>query len=111
MLRGFVPNITQMINETKPSVLLFSPTNGATVTLPNQARDMIAYITPAGGLLALTLALPSDASTIVGQTISVFLSQPITVLTTSNVLNAPVSLVLNSGFEIMKVATNTWVRL
>lgn len=99
------------MNTTKPSLFTSSPTTGGTVTLPDQTQDMTAYITPAGTLVALTIALPSDAVTVVGQIIRVFITQAITTLTLANIAPALASVSLNGSFTLQKVAANTWIRL
>lgn len=98
-------------NTTKPSLFTSSPTTGATVTLPDQTQDMTAYITPAGTLVGLTIALPSDLVTVVGQIIRVFITQAITTLTLANIAPALASVSLNGSFTLQKVAANTWIRL
>jgi hypothetical protein len=82
-----------------------------TITLPDQARDMFVYINPASTLLALTIVLPNDASTVIGQNIRVFFTQAITGLTFTNINPLPVSAAITTGFTLQKVAANSWVRL
>lgn len=110
-LHGANTNSTQVAYAAKPSIVTASPTTGATVTLPDQIQDMTAYITPAGTLVALTIALPSDAVTVLGQVIRVFITQAITTLTLANIAPALTSVSLNGSFTLQKVAANTWVRL
>lgn len=110
-LHGSVPNVQAVVNATKPSIVTASPTTGTTVTLPDQTQDMTAYITPAGTLVALTIALPSDAVTVVGQIIRVFITQAITTLTLASIAPALASVALNGSFTLQKVAANTWIRL
>lgn len=101
---------TPTISAAKPTVVTATPTTGQTVTLPDQIGDMIAYITPAGTLVALTIALPSDAATVTGQVIRVFVTQAITTLTITNVSPAIATLSLNGSFTLQKVAANAWAR-
>lgn len=109
-LHGTIPNIQQAIFDTKPAVLSYTPTTGQTITLPDQARDMFVFINPVGTLLALTIMLPNDTSTFVGQSIRVFFTQAITGLTFTNISPLPVSAAITTGFTIHKVATNSWAR-
>lgn len=103
-------NASQAVYAAKPSIFTASPTTGQTVALPDQVQDILAYITPAGTLLALTIALPSDSVTVVGQVIRVFLTQAITTLTLANITPALTSVALNGSFTLQKVSANTWVR-
>ncbi len=109
-LKGLALSIAQVISATTPLLVSASPTTGQTVTLPDTAQDMIVYLTPAGALLALTLALPSDAVTIIGQTIRVFSTSAVTTVTLSNTVPVLSAIVLNGGYTLQKVAANSWVR-
>lgn len=104
-LRGAFPN-------PQPTVLTFTPTTGQTVTIPDQSNSMTIYINPAGTLAAVTLALPSDSVSQVGQVIRVFCTQIVTALTLTNILpNLTTLAAVNSGFTIQKIGANSWIRL
>lgn len=109
-LHASLPNTQQIIYDTKPIIQTASPTTGQTVTIPDSSRDVLLYITPAGTLLAMTLALPSDSVSVIGQVIRVFFSQAITTLTLANTTPALTTVVLNGSFTLQKVAANTWLR-
>lgn len=109
-LHGIVPNVQQTVYESKPLVLTYTPTTGSTVTLPNTMQDLLVYMNPAGALLALTMVLPSDTSTYIGQTIRVYFTKGITTLTFTGITPLPIAASLDSGFTIQKVAANMWAR-
>ena len=109
-VKAMLPNVVKMVYETKPSVLSYTPTTGQTITIPDLPQDMFVYIAPAGLLLALTIVLPTDAMSFVGQTIRVFCTQPVTALTINPVTPVLSSLALNGGFTLQKVTSNSWAR-
>lgn len=94
-------------------VTLATPTTGQTVTLGDDARNQAANITPAGTLAALTIAFPSNANSINGQQVSIFINQIITTLTLSSsgatFLNGVSAWVANDCITFKKFGT-TWVR-
>lgn len=91
-----------------------SPTTGQTAAFDNASADQVLYITPAGALAALTISLPSDASSRLGQRAVFACSQAVTALTvngSTNIANPPANLNANDCFAFIKVAANTWVLL
>lgn len=91
-----------------------SPTTGQTVAFDNASADQVLYITPAGSLAALTITLPSDATSRLAQRAVFSTSQAITALTVTgatSINNAPANLSANDCFAFIKVASNTWVLL
>lgn len=62
------------------AVTTVTPTTGNTITVP-RFNDRYYYITPAGTLATLTLALPSSTNARDGQKVSIFSTQTITALT------------------------------
>lgn len=97
-----------------------SPTTGQTVSSSTSKSDETLYITPAGTLLALTIALPAVANSRVGQIVRGFISQIITGLTVNvagsgvAVGTLPITSSINSSFAYQCVSVSgngTWVRL
>lgn len=114
MLKGLTGNVQQIIYDTKPEIVTASPTTGQTVASPNTSRDKTIWITPAGTLLNLTVTLPSEATSVVGQVVRIGTSQAITNLTingATTILNTAVTLAINETVSYQKVAANTWVRI
>ena len=95
----------------------FTPTTGQTVAAPDNAANAILYITPASTLAALTVNLPSDANSILGQQVRVATTQTLTSLTVAQagggqtLIGAPTTLAANASFLMVKVAANTWMKM
>lgn len=97
-----------------------SPTTGQTVSASTGKLDETLYMTPAGTLLALTIALPAVTNSRVGQIVRGFISQIITGLTV-NVAGSgvaagalPITSSTNSSFAYQCVSVSgngIWVRL
>lgn len=103
-----------------PIVTPSSPTTGQTISAATGKSDETLYITPAGTLLALTIALPTSANSRVGQTIRGFISQIITGLTAgvsgsgTVVGTTPTTSAVNSSFAYQCVSVSgngTWIRI
>lgn len=97
-----------------PTIQNATPTAGQTVNITATSSDVVVWLTPAGTLATLTIALPSDGSTQIGQIIRVSTNQLITLLTVNgatNLFNLPTTLALGGNFNLLKVAANTWVRV
>lgn len=93
-----------------------SPLTGATVTATITGVNETAYVTPAGTIAALTYALPADANSRIGQTLTVFSTQIVTALTVTlngNTIigTTPNALAVNTPVSFRKVAASTWIRL
>lgn len=90
-----------------------TPTTGQTVTMGDDARDQVANITPAGTLAALTVAFPSNANSINGQVVTLFITQIITAFTLSSsgatFINGASAWVANDCWTFVKLGT-TWIR-
>ena len=92
-----------------------TPTTGQTVQITNNALLGLTVINPAGTLGALTVALPLDASSSIGQIERIAFMKAITALT----INAGAGMVygvsstalLGDNIAFQKIAANTWTRL
>lgn len=96
-----------------PRVQTATPTTGQTVQVTDDGLDTTLRLTPAGGLATLTVTLPTNANSRIGQIVRVTSSQAVAALTVNGatVLNAVAALVANECFGFQKLAANTWVRL
>lgn len=97
-----------------PVVQNAAPTAGQTVVMTDDANDGTLVLTPAGVLATLTVTLPSEANSRIGQIRRLASRQAITALTlngATTILNGATALLLNDCFSYQKVAANTWVRL
>lgn len=96
------------------NVQAVSPLTGATVAMANNAVDSTLNITPAGTIAALTVTLPSDATSRIGQVERISTSQTITTLTISgaSTIRGNVTTLSANGFvAFQKIAANTWARI
>ena len=91
-----------------------TPTTGQTINVTATSSDINIWLSPAGTLATLTITLPADGVTQVGQTVRIGSSQIITLLTingATTIFNAPGNLAIGDNFTIEKVAANTWSRM
>lgn len=91
-----------------------TPTTGQTVVMTSDSANRTIWLTPAGPLLALTVTLPSDANSVLGQIVRIGSTQVVTTLTINGaggILNPVTTLAANDLFSFQKVAANTWARL
>lgn len=91
-----------------------TPTTGQTVVMAADNYDRLLWLTPAGTLDTLTVTLPADATSRVGQQVMVGASQVITALTVNGattIHNPPTSLALGGLVLLVKVASSTWATL
>lgn len=97
-------------------VVTATPTAGQTRTdlsTPADSRDRTFWMTPAGTLATLTITMPLDASSRLGQIVEIGTTQAITALSFTagpTVLNADSSMVANTLIRYEKVAANTWIK-
>lgn len=97
-----------------PRVVSSSPTAGATVVMTADDRDEVQDFTPAGTLATLTVTLPANATSRLGQISRVNSTQTITALTVNGaatIRNNPSTLTANNSVAFQKVASDTWQRL
>jgi len=90
------------------------PTAGGTVTVINSGLTGLTVINPAGTLATLSVTLPADAASTIGQVERIAFLKAITALTingATTILGAPLSAVLGDNIGFQKVAANTWTRM
>lgn len=90
------------------------PLSGGTVTITNTGMSGLTVINPAGTLATLTVNLPADATSKIGQIERIAFLRAITLLTVggaTTILGAPAAAALGDNIGFQKVAANQWVRL
>ena len=91
-----------------------TPLTGATVVMANNDNDGTLVVTPAGTIAALTVTLPTEAASRIGQIERIVTSQTITSLTVNGATTIGgnvTTLTANSFVTFQKVAANTWRRI
>lgn len=90
------------------------PSSGGTVAIINTAMNGLTVVNPAGTLATLTVTLPADAASQIGQIERIAFLKAITLLTisgASTILGAPIAAILGDNIGFQKVAANTWIRI
>jgi hypothetical protein len=96
------------------TTLAVTPTEGSTVACPNIPNDMSVQLTPALALNAITLTLPSEATSHIGQRVFIRSSlaiQQMTVTGGTTVDNAVVMFNPGDCVVFFKSAANIWSRV
>lgn len=96
------------------SVQTVTPTAGQTVVMTDDSLDGSLNLTPAGLLATLTITLPSEANSRIGQERRINTTQALTALTiggASSILNTVTTLALGGSVTFEKIAANTWIRV
>lgn len=88
------------------------PVNGATVSMTDDDKDGTLHLKPAGALLTLTINVPSNANSRLGQKRCISTTQTITTLTLNGgtLLNGISTINANEHISFRKVDSNTWIR-
>lgn len=97
-----------------PTVTASTPTTGQTILFLTSSSDQVLYLTPAGTLATLTVTLPSNASSRIGQEVVITCTQIITAITingAASILNTLTAWVANTSSKFVKVANDTWARI
>jgi len=96
------------------TMMSFVPAEGATLSTPNQTNDMSIQLNPLTALNEITLTLPSEASSRIGQRVFIRSSLEIGTMTTigaTTVDNAWVQFNPGDCVVFFKSAANTWSRV
>lgn len=91
-----------------------SPATGATVQMTSDNTDGVLVLTPSATLATLTVALPTDASSVNLQVRRIFSSKAITALTingATTIYNTVTAMNAGDCVAFMKISSNTWTRL
>lgn len=103
--------------KTPDTIQNASPLTGTNVTFTTVVTDITLYLTPAGTLASLSVNLPTDANSFIGQTCRIFCSQTLTALSVaapsgSIVGTSVTALAQYTALVFQKVASsNVWIRL
>lgn len=96
----------------KNTTVKLVPTTGQTVVFANNSIDQTTYLAPAGPLATLTVTIPSEATSRIGQRITLCTSQNIVALTfngATTIMNTITSLTASDCFTFQKIDANTWI--
>lgn len=93
-----------------------APVTGGNVVFATSSENITLYLAPAGTLATLSISLPSDANSFIGQICRVFTSQTLTALTVSVPSGtitgtAVTALAQFASLVFQKAASNAWIRL
>lgn len=119
-LAALVTSLNTMLVELYKSETVIqtdAPLTGTTVVCTDADSDLHLVLTPAGTLAALTITLPTNANSRVGQKVSISSSAILTSLTISGsgltIANAPTTFasVVTAYCTLQKVASGAWRRI
>lgn len=89
-------------------------TAGQTIAAPDTPQNSVVYLKPAGTLATLTVNLPSNANSQLGQEVKIISTQALTALTLgqigggATILGAPAGMTAGQTLIATKVEANTW---
>lgn len=92
----------------------FTPSTGGTVSASDSSIDQFLIINPATSLASLSLNLPSNASSRIGQLIGITCSQSVASVTLNQIgggaslLSAPAAFLPGDYYLVTKTLANTW---
>jgi len=89
----------------------FTPNSGDNCVLTDNNLNGTASIEPAGALALLTITLPTEANSRIGQQRDIFIGKAVTGLTISGALtivNNITASIANSWISVRKVGANKW---
>ena len=101
--------------KNRPSVTVATPASAGTIAFNSNGQDETIYLDLSGAITGLTVTFPTDANSVVGQTLRVFSSN--TVNATVSYTNGtreptgPTSLVADTGYSWQKVKSDYWIRI
>lgn len=96
-----------------PSVQKVVPASGDSVQMEDTMRDGTLLVAPAAGISSLTVALPSELNSRLGQVRRIASTKAVTTLniTGATILNTVGSLSAGDCVQFLKIDTNTWTRI
>jgi len=98
----------------KPPVQSVVPTTGQTIVITDNSYNGLLVLAPAGTLATLTITLPSDANSEVGQIERIATTKTLTAVTINGagtIFGAVTTLVAGDNVAYQKIAANTWSRM
>lgn len=106
------------LQKSTGAVTAVVPLTGATLAFNLLSQDQTIFASPAGTLAALTVDLPPDAQSRLGQICRLVSTQTTTSLTITGAGPSPTIIgtnptagVANTSYAFQKVGANTWLRL
>ena len=98
---------------TAPDVQKVAPASGATVQMTDTALNGTLLVAPAAALASLTVALPTEVNSRLGQIRRIATTKAISTLTVTGatILNTVGSLSAGDCVQFLKIDTNTWTRI
>lgn len=113
-MRMIGPGLGSSATRLAPIVTKSVPTNGQTVAAATGSISSTVFLAPATTLATLTVSLPADANSQLGDVVTIATSKTLTLLTingAANIMNSVTVLAVNESASFQKVDTDTWVRL
>jgi hypothetical protein len=100
------------VKKNYPTVTVAAPAGGGTITFNSGGQDETFYLNIDAAITGLTINFPSDANSVIGQTLSVFAKSAVNATVTypigTEVPAAPTALSAGLLYSWRKVAANTW---
>lgn len=90
------------------------PITGEVVNFEDSGYSQHLQLEPAGTLATITLTLPSDTNSLIGQEVVVFTTAELTAITWAGavtIVGAPTTLSANTYARMAKVGADKWVRV
>lgn len=90
-----------------------TPTTGQTVAFRNTNDNGTLVIAPAGTIAALTISLPANATSDIGQEIFAAFEQTVTTVTITNgtLMGSPGTASAGEGWLMKKTRASTWTKV
>ncbi len=111
---GLTQSQADAMYATRDFIQASSPTTGQTVVMTDDNRNGTLVLTPAGTLATLTVTLPTEANSQIGQFRSISTTKALTILTVNGavtIYNAPTVMSIGDIITFKKTAANTWMRV
>jgi hypothetical protein len=101
------------VKKNRPTVTVVAPAGGGTVTFNTNTVDETLYLELSGAITGLTVVFPTDAASVIGQTISLISTHAINATVSytngTRVPTAPTALAAGVLYQWRKTKSNTWV--
>jgi hypothetical protein len=103
--------------KNRPTVTILTPAGGNSVSFNSAGQDETLFLNHDPAITALTVIFPTNANSVVGQTIRIFPRTAVNAtvgytLDSQTVYGSnPTSFAATTSYEWQKVANNTWARI
>jgi len=111
---GLTPAQMSSATRSTPTVQQSVPTAGATVVMTGGSADAMVELQPAGTLATLTVTLPDNATSIIGDIARIGSTKAITLLTingAATIIGNVTAMIASQVVNFKKVADNTWMAI